>query len=139
MRVAIIASAKHITKISSIAELNEYRLGVVREDIGEQLLLEQGVETANIVTTSSVDQLIKLLQVGRIDGIAYSEGVARWTMKKLGIDQNQFEVVYTLLYGQLGFAFNKTTNSDLIKRLQYLLDEMDENGILSRIREDYLQ
>ena len=139
VRVAIITSAGHIAHISSISELNQYRLGVVREDIGEQLLLEKKFEESNIVTANSIEQLIKLLQIGRIDGIAYSEDVARWTMKKLGVDQSKFRTVYTLLDGQLGLAFNKTTDVGLISRVQYHLDVMTEKGVLRRIREDYLR
>ncbi|MCW8885835.1 MAG: transporter substrate-binding domain-containing protein, partial [Motiliproteus sp.] len=139
IRVAIISPRSRALSILNIDQLNQLRIGVVRRDIGEQLLLEQGVDKKAIVSTNSVNQLIKLLKADRVDGIAYAEGVTRWTMDKQGVDFQDYESVYTLLEGKLGLAFNKDTDKKLLGRIQREIELMENQGTLERISDRYLK
>ncbi|MEH6625358.1 MAG: transporter substrate-binding domain-containing protein [Motiliproteus sp.] len=139
VNVVILARKSDRLQVTTVDQLNKLKLGVVRQDIGEQLLLKRGVDASAIVSTNSVHQLIKLLDLGRIDGIAYGYEIAVWSMRELNIELSQYEIVYPLLEGQLGFAFNKKVDKDQLQRMQAVLEALKSEGVLEKIRKNYLE
>jgi len=51
--IVVLAKKSRGAKVDSIQDLHKYRIGVVRDDIGEQLLLQMGVRKGNIHQTIS--------------------------------------------------------------------------------------
>ena len=135
-KIGIIApKAKHI-RISDIKELNNYKIGAVIKDIGEQLLIAQGISKHNIDSVGGKNPVILNFQKmgkGRIDMFAYETNVAMYGAKSYQIDQKDFEIVYTLKEGELYYAFNKNTDDDIIKAYQKALDDIKANGIYDQI------
>ena len=70
-KIEIIGKKKSGINISSDADLNKYRIGTVRDDIGELLLLGKGVSPKHIYRTNSSKTTAKMLIAGRIDLWAY--------------------------------------------------------------------
>jgi polar amino acid transport system substrate-binding protein len=137
-RIALLAPRSRGLRIEAPADIGQYRIGVVRDDIGEELVVATGVG-APLVRTDSSRIMVRMLQGQRFDMIAYDEDVARWAMQLEGIDANEYEVVYVLREGVMGIACNKDTDPVLIRELQQALDTLAEDGTLQRITRKYRQ
>jgi polar amino acid transport system substrate-binding protein len=135
--------AKMSKKISfnSIEDLKKYngKYGVVRNDLGESLLIEAGVHSAKFDKAANSMSLIKKLDKGRYDVISYSFSTAATKMKEIGIDPSIFEVVYSFPQKPMGFAFYHNTDASILKKLQDALDELHSDGTAESIRQKYLK
>ena len=138
--IALIARKDRHIKINSVKDINDFKLGVVRDDIGEQLLHTLGVDKTNIESTGGVDaihKLLKMLDRRRFDLFSYEFVVASWEMKKLGFDLNEYEMVYKLSQAQLYFAFHKDTPDSLIELLQEALNELKKEKKYEEVIQKY--
>ncbi|NQY93468.1 MAG: transporter substrate-binding domain-containing protein [Campylobacteraceae bacterium] len=138
--IALIARKDRHIKINSVKDINDFKLGVVRDDIGEQLLHTLGVDKNNIESTGGVDaihKLLKMLDRNRFDLFSYEFLVASWEMKKLGFDVNDYEMVYKLSEAQLYFAFHKNTPDSIIVALQKALDELKKEKKYEEVIQKY--
>ena len=134
--ISVIApKSKNIT-IKKVSDFNKYRIGAVLKDVGEQLILEKGVNKHNIKLISGKNS-IKLsftkMVKDRIDMFAYDENVAFYYAKRNGFNIDDFEVIYTLKEAELYFAFNKNTDDKIINRWQKALDTIKSNGRYKKI------
>lgn len=143
-RVVLLALKNRNITISSPDDLKKYRFGVIRGDIGEQLLLQTGVDSSKISPVANVTSNIKMMIAGRIDAWAYGEIVAKWFIKKQGYDPGDFETVHVLLEkGDLYYAFHKDTPDSLINTFQQALNLLKqkkdgEKSEYEMILEEYL-
>lgn len=138
--IGIIAlkSKKIIIKDSS--DLKKYKIGAVKKDIGETLLLVNNVPKKNIQVldgTNSLANAFYKLERDKIDMFAYETKVARYSADLNGYDIDDYEVIYTLKNAELHFAFNRLTPDATIQKWQKALDEIKANGIYSKIIEKY--
>ncbi|MCH8550760.1 MAG: transporter substrate-binding domain-containing protein [Natronospirillum sp.] len=134
-RVTLIAPRDAGIRIDSISSLNDsdYRIAVIREDIGAQRLLEAGVDADLLRTAISNTSALSMLEAGRVDLWAYGEDVARWLMAEQGVDPDQFESVYTLSEAHLYFAINRDTDHEVVDTMQALLDELRAAGEIAPV------
>ncbi len=123
-RVVVLAKRSKNIEIHTDKELAQYRIGAVRDDVGEQLLLELGVPRDSIADNSVPDTLANQLAKNRIDLWAYEENVARWWLRKAGFNNEDFEVVYVLSEGELFYAFSKDVPDEIVNQLQQGLDRV---------------
>ncbi len=137
-RITLIAPRSAALSINTIEELSALSIGVVREDIGELLLLEAGVE-ANLVRSDSAHSLIRMLAAGRFDAIAYGELVTLWMLQKQGSEPEAFATVYVLSDGVMGYACHWDTDPALLAQLQDALDTLLAAGTVETIRQRYTQ
>ncbi|PKG39019.1 substrate-binding periplasmic protein [Psychromonas sp. Urea-02u-13] len=140
--IALIAKKNSNIYINSARDLSNYRIGVVREDIGEQLLLAAGMQLKDLKRLGGVHatrRSINKLNFDRIDAWAYEKNVALWEIKKNGFNSDDYLVVYKLFDGNLYYAFNIETPDELILELQTAFDEIKEEGIHQKIMDKYLR
>ncbi|NNG02076.1 MAG: transporter substrate-binding domain-containing protein [Desulfobacteraceae bacterium] len=137
--VALTAMKSKNIKITSLADVNNYKVGVVRADIGEQLLLNGGVNAENLDATAKTLINIKKLQAGRIDMISYEENVTKWEIKNNGFNPDEFETVYILKEGELFYAFHKSTPDEIVRQFQKALDDLKADGTYQKILDQYLK
>ncbi len=143
IKVVVLARKDAKIEINNPLEMAKYRIGVIRDDVGEQSLLALGLPRESFQEATSVVMLAEQLQKKRIDLLAYDETAALWWASQSGIDPESFESVYLLKQGQLYYAFNKQTDAALLELLQSGLDQLkreeDENGMTKyqRIIEQY--
>ncbi len=123
-RVGVMGLKASGIKINKFADLTRHKIGAIREDIGEQLLLEGGMAKDAIDSSSTIEANIKKLKKGRIDLWAYDETVAKWSIKNDGYNTDEFETVYILKEAELYYAFHKSTPDAVINELQNALDEL---------------
>ena len=138
--IGIIALKKRHLKIKNIKDLNKLKIGAVLNDIGEQLLLKNGIKKSHIDAISGKNPVIlnlKKLAKGRIDAFAYETRVALKGAKSYLIDPKEFEVVYILKKSKLYYAFNKKTDDKIVKAYQKALNEIKKNGIYKKIISKY--
>ncbi|MFM2590080.1 substrate-binding periplasmic protein [Vibrio sp. TBV020] len=127
-RIVVLAKRSKNIEIKHTMSLAQYRIGVIRDDVGEQLLLELGVPRDSMVESSVPDTLANQLTKDRIDLWAYEENVAKWWLKKGGHNTEDYEVVYVLSEGELYFAFNLEVDGGLIQTFQHALDDLKHSN-----------
>ncbi len=127
-------------KISSLKEINErkLRVGVVLHDVGEQMLLEQGVSKARLYPYNHGRHMVKMLHNRRIDLLAYGQIATRWFFRDQGYDPEDFEEVLFLQESEYYFALNKKTDEQIVILLQDALDQLRESGRYEEILQRYL-
>ena len=118
--------------INNPLALAQYRIGVIRDDVGEQLLAELGVPRESMIEDTVPQKLVHKFISGEFDLWAYEENVANWWLKESGQDPKDYETVFTLSEGDLYFAFNLGTDRALVRKLQQGINELkqkiDSNG-----------
>jgi polar amino acid transport system substrate-binding protein len=123
-KISIIGKKNDGIKITSNKDLIQYRIGAVRDDIGELLLLSRGVDRKNIYRTNSSEHTAKMLIAGRIDLWAYESSVAFWNLHEQGENPDNYETKITLEESHLYFAIQKDTSDHLVTKLQAALDKV---------------
>ncbi len=123
-RIVVLAKKSARVKITTGQDLAKYSIGVISDDVGHQLVVKAGAVDENIERITTAVALAKMLDFGRIDLWAYEENVAMWTMAKVGINKEQFEVVYVLKNLSMYYAFNVNTDDKYINKLQRGLDQL---------------
>jgi polar amino acid transport system substrate-binding protein len=140
--ISIFARKEKKIKINSVQDIKKYRIGVVLDDIGEQLLVTAGIPLIKLDRMGGVNvilQSIKKLDKDRIEVFSYEENAVKWQMKANGINLNEYEVVYTLKKGELYYAFHKDTPNSFLHKLQNALDEIKNEGEYQKILDKYLK
>ena len=140
--ISLVARKDRHATVRSKADIAKYKVGVVVDDVGEQLLLQQGVPPRNLdrIAGVGVTRLsIRKLNQGRIDLWSYEENVARWEIKAMGLDPEDYTIAYVLSEGELYFAFHRNTPDSLIATLQQALDEIKGEDRYQEILNRYLE
>lgn len=135
-RIVLVAKKKHAIRLATTADLDKanYKVGVVRDDIGEQLLARMGLGKERMVLANSGASLAKMLQAERINLWAYGAPVIMWNLKELGFPADEYEEVYTLSESQhYYYALNKDTDDRIVARLQAALEQVKANGTFNKI------
>jgi polar amino acid transport system substrate-binding protein len=126
--------------IKNISDLKKYKIGCIKKDIGESLLIENKIPKENLVSidgTNSLATTFYKLERDKIDMFAYETKVANYSADLNGFDSDEYEVVYTLSNGELYFAFNRLTSDKTIQKWQKALDKIKANGIYQEIIKKY--
>ena len=123
IRIVLIARKIDAISLSGVEDMKAYRIGVIREDIGEALLQDLGLSD-NLVDVGNADSLAKMLERGRIQLWAYEESVARWFCKQSQVNFNQFEVVYVLKEAELFYALSPNVDTEVVQSLQQGIDQL---------------
>jgi ABC-type amino acid transport substrate-binding protein len=138
--IVLLAHRQSKIKIDDLQQIyaNGYRVGVVLADVGEQLLLEQGVPKKQLFPSNKGIYLVETMNRGGFDLIAYDKLVSLWHIRSLGLSPDDFEAVYSLQSADYYFAFSRDTGDLVIETLQRELDRLKANGRLQEIIEKYL-
>jgi len=121
----MIAKKKRGIRINSTDDFNNYRIGVVRKDVGELLMEEMGIDGDNIELVPSGEINLAKLNRGRIDLWNYEANGAKWLITRHGYKVQDYEIVY-ILKKQLStfFAFHRNTADGVIRKFQDALDRL---------------
>lgn len=138
--IVLFARKDRNLSIDKLGEINKkkLRVGAVLNDVGEQILLEQGVDKRQIYRYNKGIHLAEMLERGRIDLLAYGKIVTLWNFKSLGFDPNEYRIVHTLKQAEYYYALNKKTDDQIVKQLQTALDLLKASGRLDKIIKRYL-
>lgn len=137
-RIVLLAKKSSSIKIESPADLNNYTIGAIIDDIGDQLVKSNGVKSSNIKYVPNADSIARMLSLGRIQLWAYEENVARWLIKKVGLKNDDFETVYTLNESDLYYALSKDIDIKTVNLLQQAIDNVKASDEFTAIQNKYL-
>ncbi|RCV88224.1 substrate-binding periplasmic protein [Billgrantia montanilacus] len=134
-RVTLIARRDSGIQLDSLDELanGNYRVAVIREDIGAQRLEEAGVPSDQLRLAMSNVSALKMLDRGRVDLWAYSEDVAFWLMQEHDLPIADFMSVLTISESDLYYALHRDTDPALVERMQAAVDALRHRGELGDI------
>ncbi|MCF2857761.1 transporter substrate-binding domain-containing protein [Pseudoalteromonas sp. SMS1] len=119
--VAIIGHKETEYQLPDLQSLGKLKVGVVKNDIGHQLLRQAGVNKESLVFLASGFELVQMLKLKRIDLIAYGDVIARYQFKRAGIDPSHFRIVLPLRSSYLGFACNQGVRKRLVEQMNRAL------------------
>lgn len=132
-RKVIFSRRDNPVSISSTADLNRYRIGVVKDDAAYPELIAHGVNSSRIFPYLNPRALIADMQSGAIDLWCYGETAGRYYAGEVTGDSGSFTPVYTLDSEDLYFAFNRNTSDQVVSDFQAALDTVrlqpDSTGI----------
>lgn len=136
-RVVLLAKKSRAIRINAAADLQRYRIGSIRDDVGEQLVRSLGAQESQLNLAANADALVHQLQAGRIDLWASNETVAHWFLRNADLDPDDFESIYLLQAGELWYAFNPQVSDEKVQELQKAIDKIRQMpGISGKTRYD---
>lgn len=135
-KIAILAPTKSKITINSVDDLKKYSIGVIRDDVAHQLLVDAGV-TEKLQLTSENKGNIDKLDKNYIQLWAYESTSALWQLKLAGKQLDQYEIVYVLKEAELYYAFNKDSNPKAVATMQKALDALQSSGMITKIVDKY--
>lgn len=138
-QVSIIAAKSKGLEIASVEAMNRLKIGVVRDDIGDQLIRAQGVKDQAIHPNHSAFNMVQMLDKNRLDAIAYAEDIAKHQFLQAGMDPKDYESVYVLQKSHMGYSFHKSTDPRILEPLRKALDELRADGTVDKIYARYLK
>lgn len=142
--IVLVAKKNRAITVNSMDDVKRYvahheQIGVVRDDIGEQMLVELGVDDKRIHRVAQPENAVHMLHKDRISMWAYGRIVAYWYLKELGYDPSDYEEVYVLKQSDQYFAFHKDTHDEIVAQLQGALDQLKASDEFQNILNKYLQ
>ncbi len=124
--------------IRSIEDAKEvHGIGVTRDDLYHQLLVQMGFNNLDISSSQEYD--FRKLREGRVDLVPMGEKTQHYFMSKSeGLDGSMFEKVGPSIYNsQTYIAFSEDTPDKVIREWQNALDAMMKSGVYQTILERY--
>lgn len=108
-------------KIETLADATQYSIGAVRKSDPALAAVAAGLPESALTLNSSYVQPMLQLKKGEIDLLVHSDMAAAYQMRKMGMDQDDFDVFYTIKKPPLYFAFSKDSDDATIKLLNEAL------------------
>jgi ABC-type amino acid transport substrate-binding protein len=123
-RIVLLAKKSSKIIIKTNNDLANLRIGVIRDDIGEQLLMMATMPKLTLEYINNPTSLALMLDRNRIDVWAYEENVARWFIRKNKLNSDDFEIVHVLFESQIYFALSNDISQDTAEQLQLGIDKL---------------
>lgn len=124
--------SKSIT-INSPQDLNQYRIGAVKDSIENDLLASKGVNASHIINGQTPEDLLRMLEEGQIDLWATGDLAGRHQMLQTAANPNAYEIVYTLSENDFYYIFSKDVPDTLISAFEQGLytvkNQKDAQGV----------
>jgi polar amino acid transport system substrate-binding protein len=136
-RWELIAKKNRHFKFDSQAELLNHTYGTVIDDVGEQFLLNLGIQKERLERTSAYANCIKMLRADRVDMVVMSWETFSLFAGREDIDTSDFESVTTLASSDLYYAFHKNAPQWIVAKFQDALDALKAEGRLEALKEKY--
>ena len=139
VRFILFARAADDIELDSLADIRDYEVATVRDDIAEQLLVDEGFDADEFERRSDPGEAASMLEAGRVDLFAYQEDVGTFEMELEGIDVDAYEAAYVLDEGNLQIAFHQDMPDAIIDEYQAALDAMRSDGTVEAIITDHVE
>ncbi len=117
-------------------DLDDYRIGVISSDSGEEQLRGMGVR--ELVEFESVEGMIGAMESGEIDLWCYQEAAGRHFSKEVMGSAYYYRVVEELEEVEVYVAFSKDVRDEVVLEFQDEIDSLKESGEYEVILGRYL-
>ena len=127
--------ARHdrVINLTLPGSLNDYRIGVIADDVAIQQLLDAGVNRSRLVPETNASAIIAKLDNGEIDLWCYSEVAGRDFSRQFTGNAYTYRIVGTLPPLEVYYAFSRDIPDSTVQSFQQALDalkqEKDAAGI----------
>ncbi len=123
--------------INSLDDAKPYKVGVVREDVGHQIILKKGFPKTSLELHNNQEALFKKLDADRIDMICFMDDSAIKGMTKLGLNLADYKNLYKILELKSGFGMSKKIPEEVVDSFQSALEQLVNNGSVEVILKKY--
>jgi polar amino acid transport system substrate-binding protein len=120
-----------------VKDAKSYRFGTIRASASEQYLIGSGIELKSLHPVHDLRLNASKLHEKRIDIMVANESAAFYTIRQMGYDPADFEVVHRMLPSLLYFAASRDMDPAIVQRLQTALDQLKADGTVERIINEY--
>ncbi len=135
-RYVLFAKKRAKYKIDNVSQLEQYTIGTIRADVGEQALMAVLDSPVNIFSNVSMAANLDMLERGRIQLVAYDELAAGAMFRRFGYDPADFEVVFPITDSTTCYAFSKNVPDSTIATFQGHLNQIvRQDGYQSLVTE----
>lgn len=132
-RTVLLARKDRNISIASPEDLNNYKIGAIRDDNAIQMLLDKGVNRGNLHLEITSEPIVEMLENGSIDAWAHGEIAGIWLIQQSGTNASDYAVAYVLGQTDAYYAFEKETPDSLIQSFQqaiiYIKSNKDKDGV----------
>ena len=136
-RIILLAKSNKQGAVAQLSQLGSKRIGTIKADVGEQLLLNRGISEQQMVTTQGLHQLIHMLVAERMPYIAVHEISARHELEKLGLDQHGYTPALILATLDDCYAFNRAISDEAVQRFEQALRQLQQRPEFGQLQADY--
>ena len=135
-RHVLIGLKKNNFDISSLENCKKYKIGTIRDDIGEKVLIDAGFEQDKLESVTRLDQNVRKLLTGRVDLISQSEDSVNKYIALHKLDPELFTMYFVINEKFNYYAFNKEKPDSLIEQFQTALDSLkkERNEIIKKYK-----
>lgn len=119
--VSLIGSKESDYQEVDIKNIASIKIGVVKNDIGHQVLLKEGFSEHQFVFLKTGFELVRMLNMRRVDLIAYGDVIARFQFLNANINFRDYKIVQPLLQSYLGMACNAKVDKTLVAQMNAAL------------------
>jgi polar amino acid transport system substrate-binding protein len=122
-------------KVNKLADAKQYSIGVVRDDVRQQYLHQQGLTRLSVSAQQS-DSLRQLVN-HQIDLIALFEADMPHLCQQQSFDCSKLDKLFLLneLSNGIYMAFSKKTPDILVKKTQYAFEKLKAEGLVKKTME----
>ncbi|MCP4595435.1 ABC transporter substrate-binding protein [Neptuniibacter sp.] len=113
----------------SIKDLSGLRVAVKSGSVADVITKNMQLENVNLFHTGNDESILKMLNMGRVDGWLIWDILGFESAKKLGMFQN-LRRTFTYTVGPLYLATNKSVSRAEIERWKKVLWEMKQDGFI---------
>ncbi len=127
--------------IEGIDDLAGFRIGVVKDDVAELLLLNNGIPKDQLVYSFGehpVREILMKLNNKAIDLWGVDQISARWLLETYGLDSGDYKAVFKVASTRGYFAFSKATPDHIVKAFRIHLDTVMKSDLFQTIQDRYL-
>jgi len=136
-RLSLISKRNHPLMISTLEQAKTFLIGVVRQDMGHQMLKKLGFKETNLDLSSDIAQLHKKFVKNRFGLICYIKNTYFKYLISVGANPDDFKAIYPISVMESGFGFSKQIPLPLVRQFQSALDELKKDGSVARVLKKY--
>lgn len=135
--IVLLGLASRDIQLGRLDQAQRYHIGAVRADVGEQLLLNGGLDEQQILTTDHLPEALEMLVAGRVDLLSSNKTTLLDLIKMQRLDPARFKVALVLSSEQFCFAFSQPVDDALIKEFQQGLTQVLASDEFRRLQAKY--
>lgn len=124
--------------VHDMADLAQYRMGVVRDEAAQQDLVAAGVPESALVLQASNTDVLRMMLGASVDAMVDTEVGMQWNLRKVNISPSAVSKLMKLSdEGAYYFALNPESDPVLVRKLQGALDKLRHEGKIDAIVRKY--
>jgi len=135
--LALIGRADDPVSIDRIDDARHLTIGVVRQDIGHQTLIERSFHPDRIELCDDIAQLHQKFVHHRFRVVCYVTHAYFNYLQRQDIPRHKFKKLFTISASKSGFGFSRKVPLDLINRFQGVLERLRAEGELDNVLNRY--